>query len=151
MTKLSKILNIVLYLLLAITLVFAGMFYFGEWLTEADGVAHDTPVYTETFLNWAKLLIYVTAGVSLLFEVFHLVMNPRNAVRSLVSIAILGVITLVAYGLSDDTPLQLIGYQGADNVPSMLTMAGTMLYGTYLLFGIVLVAILYTELSRLFK
>ncbi len=150
MTKLSKILNIVLYLLLAITLVFTGLFFFGPWLTEADGVAHDTPIYTESFLNWAKLLIYVAAGVALLFEVYHLVMNPKNAVRSLVSMGILGVIVLVAYGLSDDTPLQLVS-ESADNIPSMLTMAGTMLWGTYLLFGIVIVAILYTELSRLFK
>ncbi len=148
MTKLSKILNIVLYLLIAITAVFAGLFYFGG---EIPGETYTTPVYTDSVLNWAKLLIYITAGVSLLFEVFHLVSNPKNAVRSLISIAILGVIVLVAYSLSDDTPLHLIGYNGPDNVPSMLTMAGTMLYGTYLLFGIVISAILYTELSRLFK
>ncbi|TRX64577.1 hypothetical protein [Carboxylicivirga sp. M1479] len=148
MTKLSKILSIVLYLLLAITLVFAGMFFFGG---EVVGETYYTPLYTESFLNWAKLLIYITAGVSVLFEVFHLVANPKNAMRSLISMAILGVIVLVAYSLSDATPLQLIGYNGPDNVPSMLTLAGTMLYGTYLLFGIVVSAILYTELSRLFK
>ncbi len=148
MTKLTKILNIVLYLLLAITLVFAGMFFMGG---EVVGETYYTPLYTGSFLNWAKLLIYIAAGVSLLFEVFHLVMNPKNAIRSLVSFGILGVIVLLAYAMSDDTPLQLIGYDGSDNVPSMLTMAGTMLYGTYLLFGIVITAILYTELSRLFK
>jgi len=148
MTKLSKILSIVLYLLLAITLVFAGMFFFGG---EVVGEAHYTPLYTESFLNWAKLLIYIAAGITLLFEVFHLVVNPKNAMRSIISMGILGVIVLVAYSMSDDTPLQLIGYNGPDNVPSMLTLAGTMLYGTYLLFGIVISAILYTELSRLFK
>ncbi|MCU4156331.1 hypothetical protein J1N10_10100 [Carboxylicivirga sp. A043] len=148
MTKLSKILNIVLYLLLAVTVVFAGLFFFGG---EVVGETYYTPIYTESFLNWGKLLIYIAAGVSLLFEVFHLVLNPKNAMRSIVSMAILGVIVLVAYAMSDDTPLQLIGYNGPDNVPSMLTLAGTMLHGTYLLFGIVVSAILYTELSRLFK
>jgi len=96
-------------------------------------------------------LVYITAGVALLFEVFHLVVNPKNAMRSIISMGILGVIVLVAYAMADDTPLQLIGYDGSDNVPSMLNLAGTMLYGTYLLFGIVVSAILYTELSRLFK
>ena len=147
MTKLTKFLNIVLYLLLAVTLVLAGMFFMGG---EIVGETHYTPLYTGSFLNWAKLLIYIAAGVSLLFEVFHLVMNPKNAVRSFVSFGILGVITLLAYAMSDDTPLQLVAFN-ADNVPSMLTMAGTMLYGTYILFGIVVAAILYTELSRLFK
>ncbi|MBK3517618.1 hypothetical protein [Carboxylicivirga marina] len=148
MTKLSKILNIVLYLLLAVTLVFAGMFFFGG---DVPGETYKTPVFTESFLDWAKLLIYIAAGVSLLFEVFHLVVNPKNAMRSIISMGILGVIVLVAYAMSDDTPLQLIGYNGPDNVPSMLNLAGTMLYGTYLLFGIVISAILYAELSRLFK
>jgi hypothetical protein len=78
-------------------------------------------------------------------------MNPKSALRTLVSLAIIGVIVLVAYSLSDDTPLQIIGYQGPDNVPSMLTMAGTMLYTMYILFGVTLAVILYTELSRLFK
>ena len=148
MTKLTKILNIVLYLLLAVTVLFAGMFFLGG---EVPGETYKTPVYTETFLNWGKLLIYITAGIALLFEVIHILMNPKNAVRSFVSFGILGVIVLLAFFMSDDTPLQLIGYTGADNVPNMLTMAGTMLYGTYLLFGIVVLAILYTELSRLFK
>jgi len=148
MTKLTKFLNIVLYLLLAITLVFAGMFFLGG---EIVGATYLTPIYTGSFLNWAKLLIYITAGISLLFEVFHIVMNPKNAVRSFISFGILGVIALLAYAMSDDTPLHLIGYNGSDNVPSMLTMAGTMLYGTYILLGIVVSAILYTELSRLFK
>ena len=147
MTKLTKFLNIVLYLLLAITLAFAGMFFMGG---EIVGETYYTPIYTGSFLNWAKLLIYIAAGISLLFEVFHLVMNPKNAVRSFVSFGILGVITLLAYAMSDDTPLQLVAFN-ADNVPSMLTMAGTMLYGTYLLLGLVVVAILYSELSRLFK
>jgi len=148
MTKLTKILNIVLYLLLAVTVVFAGLFFLGG---DIEGETYQTPVYTESFLNWGKLLIYIAAGISLLFEVFHVVLNPKNAVRSFVSFGILGVIVLLAYTMSDDTPLHLIGYNGSDNIPSMLTMAGTMLYGTYLLLGIVVTAILYTELSRLFK
>jgi hypothetical protein len=53
--------------------------------------------------------------------------------------------------MADDTPLQITGYDGADNVPGRLKMAGTILFGTYILFGIVIVSILYTELSRLFK
>ncbi len=148
MTKLTKILNIVLYVLLAITLVFAGMFYFGG---EEVGAALPTPIYTESFLNWGKLLTIVAAGVTLVFEVLNLIFHARNAVRTFISIGGLLVVTFIAYGLSDSTPMEIIGYNGPDNVPSMLSMAGTMLYGTYILFGVVVVAILYTELSRMFK
>lgn len=148
MTKLTKILNILLYVLLAITLVFAGLFYFGG---EVAGEALPTPVYTESFLNWAKLLVVVTAGITIIFEVLSLIFHAKNAIRTFISIGALLVVTFIAYTMSDDTPMNIIGYTGADNVPSMLTMAGTMLYGTYILFGVVIVSILYSELSRLFK
>lgn len=148
MTKLSKILNIVLYVLLAITLVFAGMFYFGG---ELEGQVHPTPVYTDTLLNWGIVLVFVTAAVSIVFEIFKLITNPKNAVRSLVSILALALVVFIAYALGDATPLNLPGYNGPDNVPSMLLLSDTFLYSMYFLFGIAIVAILYTELSRLFR
>nr|WP_319401401.1 hypothetical protein [uncultured Carboxylicivirga sp.] len=148
MTKVAKILNIVLYLLLAITLVFAGMFFFGG---EVEGAAHYTPVYTNTFLNWGILLVFITGGITLLAEIFNLIVHPKNAVRTLISIALLLVVVLISYAMADTTPMNIVGYKGPDNVPSMLALAGTFLYGMYILFGVAIVAILYAELSRLFK
>jgi len=148
MTKLSKILNIVLYLLLAITLVFAAMFYFGG---EVPGETYTTPVYTESFLNWGKVLVIITGGITLVFEVISLILHPKNAVRSLISIGLLLLVVFVSYSLADGTPLQIIGYDGPDNVPSMLVMSDVFIYGMYILFGAAVAAILYTELSRLFK
>lgn len=148
MTKLSKILNIVLYLLLAVTLVFAGLFYFGG---EVEGTAHPTPVYTETFLNWGIALVIGVTVITILAEIIKLVMNPKNAVRSLLSILFLAVVVFIAYSLADATPMVLTGYEGPDNVPSMLLMADTFLYSMYFLFGAAFLAILYTELSRIFR
>lgn len=148
MSKLSNLLNYVLYLLLAVTLVFAGLFFFGG---EIEGEAYYTPSYTEAMLNWAKLLVYITAGIALIFEIINIIIHPKSAVRTLISLGIIVLIVLVAYSLSDTTPMKIIGYNGPDNVPSMLSMAGTMLYTTYILFGITVVAILYAELSRMFK
>jgi hypothetical protein len=148
MTKLSKILNYVLYLLLALALVFAAIFYFGEWDLEHP---YPHPLFTDTFLNLAKVFVIITAGVTLVFEVINIVTQPKNAVRTLISIVIVVVLVLIAYGMADVTPMKLPGYQGADNVPSMLSLAGTILYTMYFLIGGAVVAILYTELSRMFK
>ncbi|PWD97641.1 hypothetical protein [Marinilabilia rubra] len=148
MTKLSKYLNIVLYILLAVTLVFAGLFFFGG---EVENAAFTTPIYTESFLNWGKMLLAGAAVISILFEIFNLIVHPQSAVRSLISIALLGVIVLVAYSMGDGTPLQLVGYKGSDNVPSMLVLGDTFLYTTYILLGGVLLTILYTEVSRIFR
>jgi hypothetical protein len=146
MTKLSKYLSYVLYLLLAVTLVFAGLFYFGGEVEDAG-----YPLYTESFLNWGKVLLMIAAAVAILFEIANLLLHPQAAVRSLISIALLGVIVVIAYSMGDGTPLQLVGYKGPDNVPSMLILGDTFLYSTYILIGGALVAILFTEVSRIFK
>ena len=148
MTKLSTYLSYVLYLLLAVTLVFAGFFYFGG---EVQDAAQTTPLYTETFLNWGKILLMAAAAIAILFEIANLIIHPKAAIRSLISIALLGVIVLVAYSMGDGTPLDLVGYKGSDNVPSMLILGDTFLYTTYILIGAALVSILFTEVSRIFK
>ena len=148
MGKISKYSSYVLYLLFIITLGYAAYFYLGPENTDS---AYPHPVATDAFLNWANILFWVTIVITLGFEIFHIIMNPKSAVRTLISLAIIGVIVLIAYALADGTPLKIVGYQGPDNVPSMLKMAGTMLYTMYILFGVTIVVILYTELSRLFK
>jgi hypothetical protein len=148
MTKLSKILNIVLYAILAVTLVFAGLFYFGG---DIEGATYYTPAYTETFLNWGIALVIGTAVITILFEIIRLITNPKNAVRSLVSIAIIALVVFIAYSLSDATILDLPGYDGSDNVPSMLLLSDTFLYTMYFLFGGAFLAIVYTEVSRMFR
>ncbi|MGQ1946258.1 hypothetical protein ACT3CD_04050 [Geofilum sp. OHC36d9] len=148
MNKLSKILNIVLIALLGVTLVFAGMFFFGG---DVEGAAYETPVYTDLFLNWGIVLVFLTAGITILFEIISLVLQPKNAMRSLISIAVLAVIVFISYSIGDPTPLVLPGYEGTDNVASMLLLSDMFLYSTYFLVGILIVAILYSEVSRIFR
>ncbi len=148
MSKLAKIISFVLYALIAITVVFLIMFYTGG---DVPGETYVTPVYTDAFLNWAKFLAVAAAVLTILFEVYHVVTNPKNAVRSLISIAVLAIIAFVSYGLADGTPMNLGAYEGSDNVPSMLKMAGMFIYGTYILIGGVLVAIVVAEVSKLVK
>ena len=148
MAKLSRYLNIVLYLLIGLTVVFAGLFYFGG---EVEDAAMTTPVYTETILNWGKILLIGAAAITIIFEVVNLILHPHTAMRTLISIAILAVIAVISYSMGDGTPLQLVGYKGSDNVPSMLIMGDTFLYSMYILLGGALLAILFTEVSRIFK
>jgi len=146
--KLSKYLNYVLYLLLAATVVLAGLFYFGG---EVEDAAMTTPLYTETFLNYGFILLIGAAAISIIFEIVNLILHPKNAIRSLISIGILGIIVLISYSMGDGTPLELVGYDGPDNVPSMLILADVFLYTVYILLGGVLLSILYTEVSRAFR
>ncbi len=148
MTKLNSILNIVLYALLAVTLFLAGLFYFGGYV---EGTVFPTPIYTEPILNWAKILVIVTAAIAIIFEIIFIVMRPKNAVRTMISIMGLIILVVVAYSLGDATPLSLPGYEGGDNVSSMLLLSDTFLYSMYFLFGIAILTIAYSEVSRLFR
>ncbi len=148
MIKLAKYISYVLYAIIAVTVVFLIMFYVGG---EVPGETYDTPVYTDAFLNWAKFLAIAAAVLTILFEVYHVVTNPKNAVRSLISIAVLAIIAFVSYGLADGTPMNLGPYEGSDNVPAMLKMAGMFIYSTYILIGGVIIAIIVAEVSKMVK
>ncbi|WP_068471702.1 hypothetical protein [Saccharicrinis aurantiacus] len=148
MSKLAKIITYILFALIAVSAVFVVMLFTGG---EVVGETYYTPVYTDNFLNWAKFLAAGAAVLTLLFEVYHVIVSPKNAARSLISIAILAVIALVSYSLADDTALQLGGYEGTDNVPSMLKMTGGFMYSTYILLGGVIVSIIVAEVSKMVK
>jgi hypothetical protein len=124
------------------------MFFMGG--TEEDA-ALTTPIYTNAFLNWAVILAIGAVVLTIVVEVIKLVSSPKNAVRTLLSIGILAVLIIVAYLMADGTPLNIVGYTGADNVPSKLIMTDIGLYTTYFVAAITLLTVLFTELSRVFR
>jgi len=148
MTKLSKILNYFLIALFVASAAFALVFYFGG---EVEGAAYPTPIYTDPFINWAIFLLFAATAVTIVFEAVSLILRPQNALRTLMSIGILAVIVIISYNLADATPLVLPGYEGADNVPSMLVMSDMLLFSTYILVGVLLVSIIVTEIAKALK
>jgi len=140
-SNLTKILNIFLYALLGIT-VFLTLFFFQGGITpESINSMYPEPVYTSALLNWTYLLFAFSIVITLVFAVLDIIRNPKNAVRSLVFIAIGGLLVLISYYFSDGTKLNLIGYTGADNVESVLKFTDTILFTTYaLLVAAILVA-----------
>lgn len=149
MQKLAKILNIVLAILLALSVVVAIMFYTGG---EVAGAAYYTPVFTNLIINWGILLLIIAAAAALIFSIVNIVMNPKNAVKTLISVGILAVIVLISYSFADDTVLTMAsGADVPDNIPSRLKFADTVLNSMYILFGLAILSIVYTEVSRVFK
>jgi hypothetical protein len=66
------------------------------------------------------------------------------------SIGIMLVIILIAYLLSDATPMEF-GYVHPDNVAYWLKYSDVFLFTSYFAFGIAIVALLYGELSKIFR
>ena len=107
---------------------------------------------TDIALIWAYILVFITLIASIVFPLIAVLSNPKALVRLLAILAGAAVLVVISYVLSKDTPIDIIGYTGTDNSdPGTLKMIDTVLFVTYMLFGLALASILYAIISRAFK
>jgi hypothetical protein len=108
---------------------------------------------TDLALKWAYILLVLTALAAVVFPLINLVTNMKALLRTLMILAGAAVLVLISYFVfSNGTPINIVGYAGTDNSdPGVLRMVGTSLYLTYILFGVTILSILYSEIAKLFK
>lgn len=148
MKKITKAAKIVLFVLLFLCLLFTGLMMFGGTI---KGDPNETPVYTDAILKFAYGLIVLSIGTTLVFEVINILLHPVNASKSLIVLGVFAILFGISYAMADGTPLKILGYNGADNVPFMLKLTDMGLYAFYFLFGAAILAIVGAELSRFIK
>jgi len=103
-------------------------------------------------LLWAYILMVMAAIAAIVFPLIAVLGNTRALIRLVAVLAGAAVLVVISYLSSSDTPLQIIGYEGADaSDPGTLKMIDTVLFVTYMLFGLALASILYAIVSRVFK
>lgn len=152
MSNLSgKILQILTWVLMAVTVVYAIIFYFGNVIPETAGTRLEEPTITQSFLVWAYILFFLTAGITVVFSLINFIVNPKGAKKSLIALVAGAVIILIAFLLSDDTVLNMPFYDGKDNVPSTLKFVDTVLFTSYILVGLAFLSIIWSAISRAFK
>lgn len=107
---------------------------------------------TDIALIWAYILIFITLVASIMFPLVAVISNPKALVRLLLVLAGAAVLVVISYLLSNGSPIEITGYAGTDNSnPAVLKMIDTVLFVTYMLFGLALASILYAIISRAFK
>ncbi len=141
----NKILNIVLIVFAAITLIILGLFIWGGDIPNAKDY---TPVHTASLLNWAATLLFIAVIVAIIFPIIHLFTRPKQAAKSFIGLLGLGVIILIAYAMADGTPLNITGYNGPDNVPSRLILSDTLIYTMYIFCVGTVLTIFVTEILK---
>ena len=149
--NLSKIVSYTLYALMLISVVLAVLFYFGKVVPGTEGTNMHEPTITKTILLWAGILAGLTAFLSLVFPIINMVTNPKAAKKTLFTIVGVAILIFVAWLLASDAVLDMPHYEGKDNVPSILKLAGTGLKTTYILAGLAILSILYSEIVKYFK
>lgn len=136
--------RLIIIILGAISAVLAVMYYGGGEMAGGE------PVYTNHILIWAAILAVIAAGMALLFPLAQIIAHPQRGKGTLIGILGLVVLVLIAYGMASSQPLDF-ATENSNNVPPVLKRVGTGLITMYLLVGVGLVSILFTELSKSFK
>ncbi len=142
----AKIASITMYVLLLISVVYSALVMAGPM--EADAA---TPSFLDSALNWTYIMIFGALVITLIFEIFNVIMNPANTKRTLLSTVGVVIVLVIAWSLADGTPLQIIGYEGSDNVPSMLKLTDAGVYIFYFMMLVTFVTIVITEVGRILK
>jgi hypothetical protein len=103
-------------------------------------------------LIWAYILVILTMIASIVFPLIHVFSNPKGLIRLVLVLVGAAVIVVISYLLSKDTPITITGYTGTGNTdPVTLKLIDTVIFITYMLFGLALASILYSVISRAFK
>jgi hypothetical protein len=103
-------------------------------------------------LVWAYILMLITLLAAIVFPLLSVLTNTKALIRLAVVLAGAAVLVVISWLLSSDTPIEIIGYTGTSNTdPSTLRMIDTVLFVTYMLFGLTIASILYSIISRAFK
>lgn len=147
----NRIIQIVLWVLMAVTIVFAVLFYFGSIKEGTEGSRLEEPVITQTFLSWAYILFFAAAGVTIIFSIINIIINPKGIRKGIIALGVTAVVIIVAYLMADDTVLNMPYFTGTGNDPSTLKYVDTGLFTAYILVALAFLAILWSSVSRIFK
>ena len=154
-----KISYYILYAIFAVIFVVVALFFGGG---SADGDAAMPgvdpslwqPAYTDALLFLMYALLAVALLVSLVAIISRFVSalkeNTRNALRVLGGFVLLLVVLAVTWVTGDETPLNIPGYDGADNVPFWLKTADMFLYSIYTLLAVAVIAIIFSAIKKRF-
>ena len=152
MNKTGKIVTIILWVLIVISaiLVVSLMANVGDdYKTNATLAG-----WINTNLVWSYILIILGDGVAIIAGLIHMFTDKRAAKKGLMALAFLGVVALISYLLASPEIPQFVGVdkfvsKGLNGQTVKLVDTG--LYATYILFGLAILSIAFSSVSKLFK
>ena len=142
----SWIFIIVTLINIAILLVYYG----GGYVDPTAEVP--VPNNVDVLLYWLYTLFGVSVGLTFFFAGAQLVKLLKDDLKAgLISLGAIGAIAamlFIYYTIGDPTPLNLIGYEGTENVPFWLKLSDMWLYSLYTLLGLVIACIAWGNVKR---
>ncbi|HEY9113587.1 MAG TPA: hypothetical protein VIN10_02745 [Bacteroidales bacterium] len=133
----AKITKWVLYILIGVATV-AGLLFYANILS------------TELFLNIGKLIVILGLIIMVLSSIYGLVTNPKNIKVMIISLAVGAIVLAVSYMLAgnDYSALQLEQMKITEQTSKFVGMG---LIALFIMFGLAILAFLYSAISKVLK
>ena len=125
------------------------LFFVGgsEGSLEVAGDFLDIPKFTDILLYWNYVLVGVVILVTFGFVIAKLIETFKvDAKRGLVSVGVVLAavgLCVLCWFLGSPEKIEILGYEGTDNVGSMARMSDAIMYLTYILTASTVVALLW--------
>ena len=150
--------KVTLWVLMVVGIIATALFFLGgsEGSLEVAGDFLDIPKFTNVLLYWiyalVVLVILATFGFVLAKLVETFKVDPKRGLTSV--LVVLGAVALCAlcWFLGSPEKVEILGYEGADNVGNMARMSDAIMYLVYILTASTVVALLwgviYTKVKK---
>ena len=148
--KIQRVSGLALTVMLLITLVILGLFFFGGEASMDQRVVSDPllsqPLYTDAILYW-NYILFVLGVVAIVIGVVYqfgsmFADSPKTALKSLVGIIALVLVLVITWAAGSTETLVIPGYEGTENVPFWLKLTDMFLYTIYIEVGAMAVLML---------
>ena len=157
--RIQKVSGTVLYVMLAITLVILGMFFFGGETPLDQRLVADTameePAQTDALIYWMYILFGIAVIITIAAAIYQFVTgfidSPMTAIKSLLGLILIIVVLVISWAMGSDQPLVMPGYDGAENVPFWLKLTDMFLYTIYIMMGAMILLIFGSGIAKKFK
>lgn len=154
-TQIRKISSWTLLVLLAVSLVVIGVFFF-VGTPEITPSGNKNYQHTNMLLYWAYILVAAVVLTTVLFSVFGFIKsfktNKKGAVKNLLMIIALIGILAITYTLGDGTPLSGIGEDSQKfNTSGWLKLIDMCIYTVTALGGLTILAIIWNSITKAIK
>jgi len=153
---LLRIAEIFFLALMGVSIILTIVFYLNAGKVNNDAPLLSTKIsqigpILNVLLYWTYILCALAVIFAIGFPAIQMVANPKSGIKALISIVALGALMFLAYQLGDGTIMDIAGYNGPDNIPSRLKMTDMIMFSLYGMTVISVIALLYSEVSKLFK
>ncbi|MDD3078587.1 MAG: hypothetical protein PHH37_05740 [Paludibacter sp.] len=153
----EKISGMTVLVLGLISVVLVALIYFGGNATPLTVGEEQlaVPKFTDALIYWAYFLIGLTIAITVLLTIVGFVKkfieNPGSAAKTLIPLVLFVVIFVVAWLLGSPQKINIIGYEGTENVGFWAQFTDMIIYSVYTLFIVLALTIIGTGIYRKLK